>query len=77
MFLFTNFLMFVLIWWIIFFITLPLKISVPDKHHQGNASSAPKKTYIGIKVIVTTLISIIIIFFLLFINFDLGILFKQ
>ena len=63
MYLFTNFVMLVLIWWIIFFISLPIKISVPSNPEEGFASSAPKKTYIGLKVIITTAITIIIMLY--------------
>lgn len=77
MYLFTNFLLFVVIWWIIFFITLPIKIAVPDKTQEGLANSAPKKTYIGTKFLITSALSLIIMIFLIFFNFDLGIIFKQ
>ena len=77
MYIFTKFLLFILIWWIIFFISLPIKISVPTNQQDGHASSAPKKTYIGYKVIITTALSILVMLFLIFIKFDLGIIFKQ
>jgi predicted secreted protein len=76
MFLFTNFVLFILIWWIIFFISLPIKISVSENPCEGHASSAPQKTYIGLKVIITTTISIMVMIFLIFINFNLGSIFK-
>ena len=76
MYLFTNFLLFVVTWWVIFFISLPLKISVPTSQEEGHASSAPKKTYIPHKLIITTAITSIIMLFLIFINFDLGVLFR-
>ena len=77
MYLFTNFLLFVLIWWIIFFISLPIRLSVPENPDEGHATSAPKKTFLGLKVIVTSIISILIMIFLIIIKFDLGIIFKQ
>ena len=77
MYFFINFLLFVVIWWVILFISLPLKISIPNKQEEGHASSAPKKTYIVFKIIITTAISIIIMLFLIFIKFDLGMIFKQ
>tara|TARA_B110000008_G_C16649383_1_gene436036 strand:+ start:344 stop:574 length:231 start_codon:yes stop_codon:yes gene_type:complete len=76
MYFFTNFLMFVLIWWIIFFISLPIKLSIPQNQEEGHASSAPKKTYIGFKLLLTTAISIIIMLFLIYIKFNLGNIFK-
>jgi predicted secreted protein len=77
MYLFTNFLLFVIIWWIIFFICLPFRISVSENPHKGHATSAPNKTYIGLKVIISTAISTIIMIFLIIIKFDLGMIFKQ
>ena len=77
MYLFTNFVLFIVIWWIIFFISLPLKISVPGIPEEGHASSAPKKTYIGFKVLITSALSVIIMIILIFFKFDLGVIFKQ
>ena len=77
MYLFTNFLLFVLIWWIVFFISLSIKISISKNPSKGHATSAPKISYIAIKFIITTAISLIIMLFLIFIKFDLGIIFKQ
>ena len=48
MYLFTNFILFVLIWWILFFISLPIKISIPNKRIKGHATSAPKKTHLSL-----------------------------
>ena len=77
MYLFTNFLLLIVIWWVIFFITLPINISVPEKVNRGFATSAPKKTYIGLKILITSAISFIIMLLLMFIKFDLGMLFNQ
>ena len=40
---FTHILIFILIWWILFFILLPLKIRIPNKVEIGHARSAPSK----------------------------------
>ena len=77
MYLFTNFLLFVLICRIVFFIILPIKIFVPIKSTEGLATSVPKKTYIGLEVIISSIIFFIIMFFLLIIKFDLGAIFRQ
>lgn len=77
MFIFTKFLLFILIWWIIFFISLPMKISIPDFQDKGHASSAPKKPHIGLKVIITSILSVIIMIFIIITNFDLGMIFKK
>ena len=77
MYIFTNFVLFILIWWIVFFISLPIKISVPTNQKEGHATSAPKKTYIWFKIIITTSLSIVLMLFLLIIKFDLGVIFKK
>lgn len=76
MYLFTNFLLFVLILKMIFF-SLPIRISVPFILKEVLVGSAPKKTYIGFKTIITNAITLTIMLFLIFIIFDLGITFKQ
>jgi predicted secreted protein len=76
MYLFTNFLLFILIWWIVFFITLPMNISISNKPEIGHATSAPKKTYIRLKVIITSSISVLIMIILIYMKFDLGVIFK-
>jgi predicted secreted protein len=77
MYIFTKILLFILIWWIIFFISLPFNISIPENQIKGHASSSPKKTYIGLKVIISSAISVIIMFFLLILQFDLGTIFRK
>ena len=59
----------------VFFITLPINITVSTKPEVGHASSAPKKTYIGLKVIITSTVSMVIMLFLLIIKFDLAMFF--
>ncbi|QGR02172.1 DUF1467 family protein [Ehrlichia ruminantium] len=48
---------FIVSWWIILFLILPIKVEVPDKPELGTASSAPIKSYLSIKMIITTVIS--------------------
>ena len=74
---FTHVLIFILIWWILFFILLPLKIKVPKKHEIGHAKSAPAKPFLLIKFLLTSLISGIILFFLIFFGFDLSTIFNK
>jgi len=56
---------------------LPLKISIPKNQEKGHSNSAPKKTYIGLKVFVTSALSLSIMFILILFNFKLSILFKK
>ncbi len=74
---FTHFLIFILIWWILFFILLPFKINVPKKVESGHARSAPNKPYLLIKFILTSLLSVIILFFLILFGFDLSTIFNK
>ena len=74
---FTHFLIFILIWWILFFILLPLKIKVPQKVESGHAKSAPNKPYLLVKFIVSSLLALIILFFLILFGFDLSTIFNK
>ena len=73
---FTHVLIFILIWWVLFFIILPLKINVPEKTEIGNAKSAPSKPFLLIKFLLTSLLSAIILFFLILFGFDLSTIFN-
>jgi len=74
---FTHVLIFILIWWILFFIFLPLKIKVPHNAEIGHAKSAPSRPFLLIKFLLTSLISAIILFFLIFFGFDLSTIFNK
>ena len=74
---FSYFLMFVLIWWVLFFIFLPFKNKTSNDTQIGNATSAPIKSYLLIKVIITSVLSFIILITLIYFNLNLAFLFKQ
>ena len=74
---FTNFLIFVVLWWIIFFILLPIKITVSPNFEIGHAKSAPNKPYLLIKFILTSILSGIILFILILFGFDLSSIFNK
>mgnify|MGYP003965676635 CR=1 FL=1 len=74
---FSNFLMFVLIWWILFFIFLSLKNETSNEWQIGNANSAPTKSYLLIKVLITSVLSFIILITLIYFGLDLAYIFKQ
>ena len=69
--------MFVLIWWVLFFIFLPFKNETSSKWQIGNANSAPTKSYLLIKVVITSVISFIILLTLIYFGLDLAFIFKQ
>ena len=75
--LFTHILIFILVWWILFFILLPINIKVPQKVESGHAKSAPNKPYLILKFIVTSILSVIILFFLILFGFDLSNIFNK
>ena len=50
---------YLIIWMILFFISLPIGIKVSEFHEKGFANSAPDKTNLKIKVIISFLISFI------------------
>ncbi len=57
---FSGFVVFVIIWWCVFFITLPWGAQPLEKPEIGHAESAPAKPRVGIKAAVTTLISLVL-----------------
>ena len=74
---FTHVLIFILIWWILFFIFLPIKINVPQNNQIGNAKSAPSNPHLLIKFISTSFVSGIILFLLILFGFDLSTIFNK
>ncbi len=48
---------FILLWWWVFFMTLPFGVKTPDVVETGHANSAPEKPMLRLKVVVTTAIS--------------------
>ena len=48
-----------MIWMILFFISLPIGVKVSEHHEEGLANSAPDKTNLKTKVIISFLISFI------------------
>lgn len=74
---FSYFLMFVLIWWVLFFIFLPFKNETSSEWQIGNANSAPSKSYLLIKVLITSVLSFIIVITLIYLELDLAFIFKQ
>ena len=50
----------VIFWVITIFIALPIGIKVPQMQQKGHADSAPDKHYVGLKLLITFLISAIL-----------------
>lgn len=53
----TALLLYVVIWVVILFMVLPWGVHIPDKIGKGHATSAPENPYMGIKLLVTSLIA--------------------
>jgi predicted secreted protein len=51
------FFIYLLIWWTMLFITLPLGVERHEEHGKGYDSGAPKKTNMGKKLILNTVVS--------------------
>lgn len=50
-------LVFILVWWIVLFMVLPMGVHVPENQEEGHAASAPSDPRLGVKFVVTSLIS--------------------
>lgn len=48
---------YVMIWVIVLFMVLPWGVRIPDRIKSGHATSAPEKAYIGVKLLITSLLS--------------------
>jgi predicted secreted protein len=58
--LFENAIVFVVIWWLVLFMTLPFGAGPPEKVERGMADSAPAQPRLGTKMLVTTAIALIL-----------------
>ncbi len=61
---FSGMVVFVIIWWLVFFMTLPVGVRSPDEAGvevgPGHAASAPVRPRIGLKAGITTAISVVL-----------------
>ena len=57
--LFEYFIIYVVIWWILFFISLPLGIRKSENLLPGQDSGAPEKTYLWKKFIIVSILTLI------------------
>ncbi len=51
---------FSLVWWLVFFMALPIGVQVPEEQQAGNAASAPSQPALKQKIGWTTLIAAVI-----------------
>ena len=65
--LFEYFIIYVVIWWILFFISLPLGVKKSKKLLPGQDAGAPEKTYLWKKFTIVSLISLIFTYIVAFV----------
>jgi predicted secreted protein len=53
----------VMVWWLVFLIALPIGVTMSATTKPGHAEGAPDKIYLGRKLLITSLISLIITYF--------------
>ena len=51
---------FILLWWWVFFMSLPFGIKTPGVVQPGHATSAPEKPMLRLKVIISTAIALVL-----------------
>jgi len=58
----TIFLTFIMLWWLIFFMSLPIGVVRDENPQVGNAAGAPKNSKLLMKAFITTIIASILTF---------------
>lgn len=48
---------YVMIWVVVLFLVLPWGVHIPDRVEFGHADSAPETPYIGLKLLITSVLS--------------------
>jgi predicted secreted protein len=56
----TSILVYVMIWVVVLFMVLPWGVRLADKPEPGHATSAPMHPYIGLKLLITSVISLFV-----------------
>ena len=57
--LFEYFIIYIVIWWILFFISLPMGVKKSNNIEPGHDSGAPEKTYLWKKFIIVSILTLI------------------
>jgi|TARA_B110000444_G_scaffold220452_1_gene221210 predicted secreted protein len=65
--LFEYFIIYIVIWWILFFISLPLGVKRSENLLPGQDTGAPEKTYLWKKFTIVSLISLIFTYIVAFV----------
>lgn len=48
---------YIIIWVVVLFMVLPWGVRIPDKSESGHATSAPENPHIGLKFLITSVLS--------------------
>lgn len=56
----TGLLLYIIIWWVTFFMFLPIGVKVPEDAESGHATSAPEKPMIWRKVVYNSLFAAVV-----------------
>ena len=51
---------YLIIWWLVLFTVLPWGAHAPDNVEEGHASSAPDKPRLGLKMLITSVLTFVI-----------------
>lgn len=57
---FTIFMTYVVVWWVVLFMTLPFGATPPAETGQGHSAGAPAKTHLAKKAAVTTVLAALV-----------------
>lgn len=57
---FAYIVVFTCVWWVIFFMVLPFNVQTTKKPELGHDDGAPVNPHIGMKMVITTIISMIL-----------------
>lgn len=58
----SSIVVYVLLWWLVFFMALPVGVQVPDSSEveSGHATSAPRRPFLGRKALAATAIAAVL-----------------
>jgi len=64
--LFESFVIYVVIWWVLFFIFLPIGIKRSSSFVPGQDSGAPEKTYLWKKILIVSFITLVLTYIIIY-----------
>ena len=64
---------FILLWWWVFFMSLPFGIKIPHVVETGHATSAPEKPGLWFKAMISTVVALVL-FVIVYLIIDTGLI---